>query len=159
MNHFRIDYRLVHANTLDYWCRPLLIEKLIVVDPVMYQDTLKQLMVKMQCPPDLQIEFASPFEPKLERQRHGLYLFGSIEALLTCPIELEPGDFLSVGSFKPDVQTVLHYQQVALTKQHSELLIDLLDQGVRVTFDRIWSEQMTMIDGFTLKDAYSKHWP
>ncbi len=159
MNHFRIDYRLVHANTLDYWCRPLHIQKLFVVDAVMYQDALKQLMVKIQCPPNLQLEFVSPYEQKIERQSHGLYLFGSIEALLSGPIVPEKGDFLSVGSFKPHGDSTFFYGQVGLTERYSELLIELLNQGVLLTFDRVWSDNVTLIDPLSLKAASSKHGP
>ncbi|SCJ06770.1 Probable phosphotransferase enzyme IIB component M6_Spy0801 [uncultured Clostridium sp.] len=59
MKIFRVDSRLVHGQTVNYWCDKYNISKIIVVNDELSKDSFSQLFYKLSISNEFQVEFIS----------------------------------------------------------------------------------------------------
>lgn len=54
---YRIDSRIVHGQTINYWCRDYNINKIIVSNDLLSKDDFKQLFYKISISNEMELEF------------------------------------------------------------------------------------------------------
>lgn len=59
MKIFRVDSRLVHGQTINYWCDKYNISKIIVVNDELSKDSFSQLFYKLSISNEFQVDFIS----------------------------------------------------------------------------------------------------
>ncbi len=126
MRVIRIDWRLVHANTIDYWVRPLNLHGIVLCDSAVAADPLKQIGYRMFCPSDFQLQIIPLDAVERTDWSGSLLLFRDIESLMRSGITLNSGDILAISPHQP------------LSEEGTLFLSEAACSGIHTTFDTVY---------------------
>ncbi|WP_027632795.1 PTS sugar transporter subunit IIB [Clostridium hydrogeniformans] len=79
---FRVDERLVHGQTINYWCTYYNISKIFVANDELVEDELKKLFFKIATSDEVELEFLTIKQSTFiedEKETNYMILFKSIE--------------------------------------------------------------------------------
>lgn len=102
MRLIRIDKRLIHANTIDFWVKPLKVSRVMVCDDDVAIDPLKQIGYKMCIPSDLQLHFLKVGDVNdfiNEEASNVMWLFKGIGELVRSNLSIFPTDWIAISPY------------------------------------------------------------
>lgn len=137
MRVIRLDWRLIHSNTIDFWVRPLGLNGIVLCDAQVASDPMRQLGLRLMCPEGIAVRFVHPEalcktqEPPQEHsQDHSLnclLLFRDLNQYRASGLRLDPGDVIAISPHQP------------LSPEELDHLAELAEQGIQTTFEAILS--------------------
>lgn len=135
----RIDSRLIHGQVALSWCNFLPVNRIMVIDDEIINDSLQISLLKMSCPNGIKLSVLKPADAASNLLANK-YMADKIFIIVKNPEMLaQLWDFgihmkeINVGNMSGNQETILIKKDVCVTKEHIEIFKKLSKKGVKIT--------------------------